>query len=65
MTGTLVAAGGHAQAGALVGAVATQVIVLNGGASSGKSGIARCLEAVLPDPWLVFGVDTPALDLGR
>lgn len=40
------------------GAVATQVIVLNGGSSSGKSGIARCLQAVLPDPWLVFGVDT-------
>jgi chloramphenicol 3-O phosphotransferase len=37
--------------------VAIQVIVLNGGSSSGKSGIARCLQAVLPDPWLVFGVD--------
>jgi len=37
--------------------VATQVIVLNGGSSSGKSGIARCLQAVLPEPWLVFGVD--------
>ncbi|MFD3514814.1 chloramphenicol phosphotransferase CPT [Streptomyces sp. NPDC058657] len=36
----------------------TQVIVLNGGSSSGKSGIARCLQAVLPDPWLVLGVDT-------
>ncbi|NEB04307.1 chloramphenicol phosphotransferase CPT [Streptomyces sp. SID13726] len=33
------------------------MIVLNGGSSSGKSGIARCLQAVLPDPWLVFGVD--------
>lgn len=40
------------------GAVTTQVIVLNGGSSSGKSGIARCLQAVLPDPWLVLGVDT-------
>jgi chloramphenicol 3-O phosphotransferase len=40
------------------GAVATQVIVLNGGSSSGKSGIARCLQAVLPDPWLAFGVDS-------
>ena len=39
-------------------AVTTQVIVLNGGSSSGKSGIARCLQAVLPDPWLAFGVDT-------
>jgi chloramphenicol 3-O phosphotransferase len=35
-----------------------QVIVLNGGSSSGKSGIARCLQTVLPDPWLVLGVDT-------
>ncbi|MFG3529267.1 chloramphenicol phosphotransferase CPT [Streptomyces sp. NPDC047917] len=34
------------------------MIVLNGGSSSGKSGIARCLQAVLPDPWLTFGVDT-------
>lgn len=33
------------------------VIVLNGGSSSGKSGIARCLQAVLPDPWLAIGVD--------
>lgn len=38
--------------------VTTQVIVLNGGSSSGKSGIARCLQAVLPDPWLSPGVDT-------
>jgi chloramphenicol 3-O phosphotransferase len=38
--------------------VATAVIVLNGGSSSGKSGIARCLQAVLPEPWLTFGVDT-------
>ncbi|MGH8791182.1 MAG: chloramphenicol phosphotransferase CPT [Stackebrandtia sp.] len=38
--------------------MATQVIVLNGGSSSGKSGIARCLQEVLPDPWLAFGVDT-------
>lgn len=36
----------------------TQMIVLNGGSSSGKSGIARCLQEVLPDPWLSFGVDT-------
>ncbi|WP_406101376.1 chloramphenicol phosphotransferase CPT [Streptomyces sp. NBC_01003] len=35
----------------------TQVIVLNGGSSSGKSGIVRCLQAVLPDPWLAFGID--------
>jgi chloramphenicol 3-O phosphotransferase len=38
--------------------VTTQVIVLNGGSSSGKSGIARCLQAVLPDPWLTLGADT-------
>ncbi|OLZ43755.1 chloramphenicol phosphotransferase [Amycolatopsis coloradensis] len=31
---------------------------MNGGSSSGKSGIARCLQAVLPDPWLTLGVDT-------
>ncbi|MFJ3719126.1 chloramphenicol phosphotransferase CPT [Streptomyces sp. NPDC090057] len=36
----------------------TQVIVLNGGSSSGKSGIARCLQAVLPGAWLAFGTDT-------
>jgi chloramphenicol 3-O phosphotransferase len=35
----------------------TQVIVLNGGSSSGKSGIARCLQAILPDPWLSTGID--------
>ena len=32
--------------------------MLNGGSSSGKSGIARCLQAILPDPWLAFGTDT-------
>jgi chloramphenicol 3-O phosphotransferase len=37
--------------------VTTQVIVLNGGSSSGKSGIARCLQAILPTPWITFGVD--------
>jgi chloramphenicol 3-O-phosphotransferase len=37
--------------------VAIQVIVLNGASSSGKSGIRRCLQAILPDPWLAFGVD--------
>lgn len=35
----------------------TQVIVLNGGSSSGKSGIARCLQAILPEPWLSLSVD--------
>jgi chloramphenicol 3-O phosphotransferase len=38
--------------------VTTQVIVLNGTSSSGKSGIARCLQAILPDPWIVLGIDT-------
>ncbi|MGW0518241.1 chloramphenicol phosphotransferase CPT [Crossiella sp. NPDC003009] len=38
--------------------MATQVVVLNGGSSSGKSGIARCLQSVLPGAWLVVGVDT-------
>ncbi|NLU75596.1 chloramphenicol phosphotransferase CPT [Streptomyces sp. HNM0575] len=36
----------------------TEVIVVNGGSSSGKSGIIRCLQAVLPDPWLALGTDT-------
>jgi len=35
----------------------TQVIVLNGGSSSGKTGIARCLQAVLPRPWIRLSVD--------
>jgi chloramphenicol 3-O phosphotransferase len=37
--------------------VPTQLIMLNGASSSGKSGLARCLQAVLPDPWLTLGVD--------
>jgi chloramphenicol 3-O phosphotransferase len=35
----------------------TQVIVLNGGSSSGKTGIARCLQVILALPWLRLGVD--------
>ncbi|WP_229925391.1 chloramphenicol phosphotransferase CPT [Streptomyces longispororuber] len=35
----------------------TRMIILNGGSSAGKSGIVRCLQAVLPDPWLAFGCD--------
>jgi len=35
-----------------------KLIVLNGGSSSGKSGIVRCLQAVLAEPWLAFGVDS-------
>jgi chloramphenicol 3-O phosphotransferase len=38
--------------------MATQMIILNGGSSSGKSTIVRCLQDVLPDPWLAFGVDS-------
>ncbi|MFC8824414.1 chloramphenicol phosphotransferase CPT [Streptomyces sp. NPDC057137] len=34
------------------------MIILNGGSSSGKSGIVRCLQDLLPDPWLAFGVDS-------
>lgn len=37
--------------------VTTRMIVLNGGSSSGKTGIVRCLQQILPDPWLSFGVD--------
>ena len=37
--------------------VSTQVIVLNGGSSAGKTGIARCLQVVLPRPWIRLGVD--------
>ncbi|KJY30199.1 hypothetical protein VR45_28250, partial [Streptomyces sp. NRRL S-495] len=38
--------------------VRTQVIVLNGGSSSGKTTLARALQNLLPDPWLAFSVDT-------
>lgn len=38
----------------------TQVIVLNGGSSSGKSSIARALQEILPGRWLTFGVDVLA-----
>jgi chloramphenicol 3-O phosphotransferase len=38
--------------------VHTQVIVLNGGSSSGKSGIARSLQTALPDAWLSLSIDT-------
>jgi chloramphenicol 3-O phosphotransferase len=34
-----------------------QIIILNGGSSSGKSSIARALQGLLPEPWLAFGVD--------
>jgi chloramphenicol 3-O phosphotransferase len=34
-----------------------RVVVLNGGSSAGKSTIARCLQGLLPEPFLIFGVD--------
>ena len=38
--------------------MSTQVIVLNGGSSSGKSAVARELQAVLPESWLSLSIDT-------
>jgi chloramphenicol 3-O phosphotransferase len=38
----------------------TQVIVLNGGSSAGKSTIARALQDALPGLWLTFGTDVLA-----
>lgn len=35
----------------------TKVVVLNGGSSSGKSSMARCLQDALPSPWLRFSID--------
>jgi chloramphenicol 3-O phosphotransferase len=37
--------------------VSTQVIVLNGVSSSGKTTLARSLQAILPTPWLLLGID--------
>jgi chloramphenicol 3-O phosphotransferase len=37
--------------------VTTQVIVLNGSSSSGKTTIARCLKAILPTPWISLSID--------
>ncbi|WP_063794198.1 chloramphenicol phosphotransferase CPT [Streptomyces graminilatus] len=36
----------------------SRLIILNGGSSSGKSEIVRCLQAELPDQWLAFGCDS-------
>lgn len=41
-----------------VGARAGRIILLNGTSSSGKSTLAKALQAALPDPWLVIGIDT-------
>ncbi|MFG1911267.1 chloramphenicol phosphotransferase CPT [Kribbella sp. NPDC048928] len=34
-----------------------RLMIINGGSSSGKTGIVRCLQALLPEPWLGFSVD--------
>ena len=34
-----------------------RLIIINGGSSSGKTGIVRCLQAVLAEPWLALSVD--------
>lgn len=31
--------------------------MLNGGSSAGKTAIARCLQAILPQPWLSISID--------
>lgn len=38
--------------------VSPDIILLNGGSSSGKSTLVRELQLRLPDPWLAVGVDT-------
>lgn len=40
-----------------VSCLAVQVIVLNGGSSSGKSTLTEALQELLPDLWLTFSVD--------
>jgi chloramphenicol 3-O phosphotransferase len=35
-----------------------RLIVLNGSSSAGKTGLARCLQFLLPDPWLTFSIDS-------
>ena len=37
--------------------MSTDVVVLNGGSSSGKTTMGRCLQQLFPDPWLLLGVD--------
>jgi len=38
-------------------AMGTQVIVLNGTSSAGKTSIGRCLQSMLTTPWLLLGID--------
>jgi chloramphenicol 3-O phosphotransferase len=40
-----------------VGGVKVDVIVLNGGSSSGKSSLATCLQMRLSGTWLTLGID--------
>lgn len=42
----------------------TEVVVLNGGSSAGKSTIAGCLQALLNDTWLTLGVDDLIVAMG-
>jgi chloramphenicol 3-O phosphotransferase len=37
--------------------VTARLVIVNGGSSSGKTGIVRCLQAVLEEPFLAFSVD--------
>jgi len=38
--------------------MAVQIVLLNGASSSGKSTIAEELQSIMPDPWLLLGIDT-------
>jgi chloramphenicol 3-O phosphotransferase len=35
----------------------TDVILLNGPSSAGKTSLARAIQKLMPEPWLMFGVD--------
>jgi chloramphenicol 3-O phosphotransferase len=37
--------------------VGTDIVVVNGGSSSGKTSVARCLQELLPEVWLRFSID--------
>jgi chloramphenicol 3-O phosphotransferase len=45
------------RSGSALPQVGTQVIVLNGTSSSGKTTLARALQGILPAPWLLLGID--------
>src|SRR6202790_3459740 len=34
-----------------------RILFLNGGSSAGKTTLGRSLQSVLPDPWLLLGID--------